>query len=194
MPHGLKRFQQSAQSHFVTFTCYHRRRGFDTPAVYDLFVQVLEQMRQRFALCVYGYVVMPEQVHLRLSEPQRELLAGALHYLKLSFAKRRVAQVAQVRAPLLGANLGPSPGVFWQKRYYDRNVRDEREFVEKLRYIHRNPIKAGLCKLPEDWRWSSFRHYALREKGVVEIESEWTARDRERQATGSAERTFLIPG
>ena len=45
MPHGLKRFQQSAQSHFVTFTCYHRRRGFHSPAVYDLFVQVLEEMR-----------------------------------------------------------------------------------------------------------------------------------------------------
>ena len=102
--------------------------------------------------------------------------------------------MAQVRAPVLGANLGHPGGVFWQKRYYDRNVRDEREFVDKLRYIHRNPVKAGLCKLPEDWRWSSFRHYALREKGVVEIESEWTARDRERQATGSAERTFLIPG
>ena len=106
----------------------------------------------------------------------------------------QLSQVAQVRAPLLGANLGIPLGVFWQKRYYDRSVRNEREFVDKLRYIHRNPVKAGLCKLPEDWRWSSFRHYALREKGVVEIESEWTARDRERQATGSAERTFLIQG
>src|SRR5579862_348860 len=176
MPHGLKRFQQSAHSHFVTFTCYHRRQGFHSPAVYDLFVQVLEEMRCRFALCVYGYVVMPEHVHLLLSEPQRGLLAEAMHYLKLSFAKR------------LGR------GVFWQKRYYDRNVRDEREFVEKLRYLHRNPVKAGLCELPEDWPWSSFRHYALREKGIVEIESEWTARDRERQATGSAERILLIPG
>ena len=176
MPHGLKRFQQSAQSHFVTFTCYHRRRGFHSPAVYDLFVQVLEEMRCRFALCVYGYVVMPEHVHLLLSEPQRGLLADAMHYLKLSFAKR-------LRA-----------GVFWQKRYYDRIVRDERKFVEKLRYIHRNPVKAGLRELPEDWPWSSFRHYALREKGVVEIESEWTARDRERQARGSGERILLIPG
>ncbi len=59
----------------MTFPCYHRRRGFDTPAVYDLFVPVLEQMRQRIALCVYGYVVMPEHVHLLLSEPQRGLLA-----------------------------------------------------------------------------------------------------------------------
>ena len=194
MPHGLKRFHQSAQSHFVTFTCYHRRRGFDTPAVYDLFVDVLEQMRPHFALCIYGYVVMPDHVHLLLSEPHHGLLADAIHYLKLSFSKRLVAQV---RARSLGANLGypsPTPGVFWQKRYYDRNVRDEHEFVEKLRYIHRNPVKAGLCKLPEEWPWSSFRHYALREKGVVEIESEWTARDRETQATGSRERTFLIPG
>jgi REP-associated tyrosine transposase len=176
MPRGLQRFQQSAQSHFVTFTCYHRRRGFDSPAVYDLFVQVLEQMRCRFALCVYGYVVMPEHVHLLLSEPQRGLLADAMHYLKLCFAKR------------LGT------GVFWQKRYYDRNVRDEREFVEKLRYIHRNPVKRGLVLESADWKWSSFRHYALREKGIVDIESEWTARDRERQAQGGAERIFLPPG
>ena len=181
----------------MTFTCYHRRRGFDTPAVYDLFVQVLEQMRRRFAMSIYGYVAMPDHVHLLVSEPERGVLADAIHYLKLSFAKRLVAQVsqvAQVRAPLLGANLGIPSGVFWQKRYYDRNVRDEREFVEKLRYIHRNPVKAGLCNLPEDWRWSSFRHYALREKGVVEIESEWTARDRETQATGGEERVFLVPG
>jgi len=189
MPYGLKRFQQSKQSHFVTFTCFHRRRGFDSPAVFDLFIEVLENMRQHFALCVYGYVVMPDHVHLLVSEPQRGLLADAIHFLKLSFAKRAATQfrapipdaVAQVRARSLGANLG-SAGVFWQKRYYDRNVRDEREFVEKLRYIHRNPVKAGLCKLPEDWKWSSFRHYALREKGIVQIESEWTARDRETQA------------
>lgn len=176
MPHGLRRFQQSAQSHFVTFTCYHRRQGFDSPVVYDLFVEVLEQMRCRFILCIYAYVVMPEHVHLLVSEPPRGLLADAIHYLKLSFAKR------------LGA------GVFWQKRYYDRNIRNEREFTEKLRYIHLNPVKRGLVREPGEWKWSSFRHYALREKGVVEIESEWTARDRETRIQEDAERIFLIPG
>jgi REP element-mobilizing transposase RayT len=57
MPHGLKRFQQSGQTHFVTFTCYHRRPYFDSPAVYDRFVEALESTRRRFALRVYGYVV-----------------------------------------------------------------------------------------------------------------------------------------
>src|SRR5260370_27377558 len=54
------------------------------------------------------------------------------------------------------------------------------QFVEKLSYIHRNPVKQGLCERPEDGDWSSFRHYAAGAEGRVEIESGWTARKRER--------------
>jgi putative transposase len=85
------------------------------------------------------------------------------------------------------------PGPFWEKRYYDRNVRDYSEFTVKLRHLHRNPVKRGLVRTPEEWKWSSYRHYALREIGVVEIESEWTARDREGAAHGGEERVFLRP-
>ena len=110
--------------------------------------------------------------------------------------------VPQVRVPLLDANLGSlvepvrplgQDGSFWQKRYYDRNVRDYREFMIKLRYLHRNPVKRGLVSEPGDWPWSSYRHYALREVGVVEIESEWTARDRETRTHGGPARIFLCP-
>jgi putative transposase len=51
--------------------------------------------------------------------------------------------------------------------------------IAKLHYIHRNPVRRGLVERPEDWEWSSFRHYATGDEGVVEIESEWTARRRE---------------
>jgi len=134
-------------------------------------------MRRRFDVRVYGYVVMPEHAHLLLNEPARGKLADAIHFLKLSFAKR-------LRRP-------GSPGPFWQARYYDCNVRNHREFMVKLRYLHRNPVKRGLVVKPEDWKWSSYRHYALREKSVVEIESQWTATDRE---GGSTLRKFLRPG
>jgi putative transposase len=70
-------------------------------------------------------------------------------------------------------------GVFWQARYYEFNVRSERKRIEKLRYIHRNPVKRGLCKTPEDREWSSFRHHLCGVEGAVEIESQWTARRRE---------------
>ena len=194
MTRGLHRIQESGQSHFVTFSCYHRQPKFATPELYDLFVLCLENTRREFRLQVYGYVVMPEHVHLLLSEPPGARLADAIHDLKLSFSKRaqnlKKVMVPQVRARSSGANLRP----FWQARYHDRNVRDYQEFTVKLRYLHRNPVKRGLVTQPEDWKWSSYRHYALRETGVVEIESQWTATDREQKARGGPERIFLRPG
>jgi putative transposase len=129
MPRGLQRFQQSRQSHFLTFSCYRRQPNFSCPDIYDLFVQCLD-MRRRFSMCIYGYVIMPEHVHLLVNEPEPVTLAEAIHYLKLSFAKR-------LRSRTVATTLRS----FWQKRYYGRNVRDAQEFTVKLRYLHRNPVK-----------------------------------------------------
>jgi putative transposase len=125
----------------------------------------LERVREQFALCVYGYVVMPEHVHLLVNEPERGTLAQAMQPLKQGVARRLALRAADP---------------FWEARYYDFNVWSEKKFVEKLRYIHRNPVQRGLVARPEDWRWSSFRHYATGDIGLVEIESQWTARRRER--------------
>lgn len=176
MPWGLTRFQHSGQSHFVTFCCYHRRPLLATDESRRIFESALERVRRRYRLYVYGYVVMPEHVHLLLSEPQQDTLADALKSLKQGVARRWMGN-GPVKAKV---GLSGSPQHFWQKRYYDFNIRNYSQFVEKLRYIHRNPVKRGLCDRPEDWPWSSFLHYATGVEGRVEIESEWTARKRER--------------
>ena len=125
---------------------------------------------------------MPEHVHLFLSEPQCGTLADALKSLKQGVSRRLIRDF--LLKPKSGLNGPPLDlvGHFWQKRYYDFNIRNYAQFVEKLRYTHRNPVRAGLCERPEDWEWSSFRHYATGAAGRVEIESEWTARKREREA------------
>jgi REP-associated tyrosine transposase len=105
-------------------------------------------------------------VHLLLGEPERETLADALKSLKQGVSRRLIGEAEH----------------FWQKRYYDFNVRNEAQFSEKMRYIHCNPVNRGLCERSEDWEWSSFLHYATGQEGRVEIESEWTARRRERVA------------
>jgi len=124
MPSGLKRFHHTGHSHFVTFCCYHRRPLFTTDAKRRVFEAALERVRRSFQLCVYGYVVMPEHIHLLLGEPQRQTLAEALKSLKQGVSRRLIGDAEH----------------FWQKRYYDFNVRNYRQFVEKLRYIHRNPV------------------------------------------------------
>jgi hypothetical protein len=82
MPWGLTRFQHSGQSHFVTFCCYHRRDLLTTDASRLIFGSALERVRRSFNLQVYGYVVMPEHVHLLLSEPQEDGEWGASAPLK----------------------------------------------------------------------------------------------------------------
>ena len=164
MPWGLKRFQQSGQTHFITFGCYHRRPSFTTDAAKQVFEAALERVRRNYNLCVYGYVVMPDHIHLLIGEPIRASLDTAIKSLKQGVSRRLIGDATH----------------FWEKRYYDFNIRDHQQFVEKLRYIHRNPVKGGLCELPKDWEWSSFRHHATGSVGRVEIESEWIARRRER--------------
>jgi putative transposase len=157
MPRGLVRFQQTGNFHFLTFSCHHRLLYLNTVEARDLFESALEEIRKRYNLLVAGYVVMPEHVHLLVNEPRRGSLARTIQALKLSVSVRRAERP------------------FWIPRYYDFNVHNEEKRIEKLRYMHRNPVVRGLVEKPEDWRWSSFRHYATGIEGTVKIESHWTA-------------------
>lgn len=165
MPWSLKRFQQSRQLHFVTFSCYRRRPLLDTGSKRELFERALERTRRSYGFFVTGYAVMPEHVHFLASEPERGVLSTAIQAMKQSVARQLALR-------------GPEP--FWQARYYDFNVWSERKRIEKLNYMHLNPVRRGLVGRPEDWPWSSFRHYTTGYQGIVEIESQWTARRRAR--------------
>jgi putative transposase len=164
VPWGLKRYQQARDLHFITFSCYRRQPRLASALAKRLFEQALEQARRQYGFYITGYVVMPEHVHLLVSEPEHSSLARAVQAMKQSVARK-----------LIGAREH-----FWQARYYDFNVWTKRKRVEKLRYMNRNPVKRGLVEKPENWPWSSFRHYLTGAEGVVEIESEWTGRRRER--------------
>ena len=162
MPRELVRYHQTGHFHFVTFSCFHRKALLATSTSRDLFARSLETMRVRYDFVVAGYVLMPEHVHLLVSEPKEAALSKALQALKLSVS------VQSKERP------------FWQVRYYDFNVFTPGKRVEKLRYMHRNPLKRGLVGEPIDWAWSSFRHYATGEQRVVEVESDWTAAKKNR--------------
>ncbi|MCU1299627.1 MAG: transposase IS200-family protein [Acidobacteriaceae bacterium] len=84
--------------------------------------------------------------------------------IKQGFARRVLRALRQQRPGPLKI-----PEHVWQHRFYDFNLWTERKRIEKLRYIHRNPLLKGLVKEPEQWLWSSYRSYALGEKGPVQI-------------------------
>ena len=159
MPSGLKRYQKAETLHFITFSCFRRLRLLEAIEAAETIEAVLEQTRARHQARIYAYVLMPEHIHLLVNEPPRILLAQFL---------KAVKQIAS-------RQLRGSRQKLWQDRYYDSNIYGEKARSAVIRYIHRNPVKRGLVEKPEDWVWSSFRHYVTGVKGTVEIESQWTA-------------------
>ena len=98
MPRGLKRHRQAGELHFLTFSCYRRLALLGSPQARRIFQQTLERVRRWYDLGVFGYVVMPEHVHLLVSEPEHSSLAVAIQMLK------------QIEAQKLSPTLSPKTG------------------------------------------------------------------------------------
>ena len=116
---------------------------------------------------------MPEHFHLLITEPEVGTPSTVMQVLKQRTA-RRLLPKRKRRDPRQSQLFGEeSKRAFWQARFYDFNVWTTKKRIEKLRYIHRNPVKRGLVESPEQWRWSSYRFYLLGEAGLVRVNVGW---------------------
>jgi putative transposase len=155
MTEGLKRYYGRNHLHFVTFSCYRRLPLLSSPRSRNLLVETLAKIRDRYEFALVGYVVMPEHVHLLIGEPERGTPSTVLQVLKERASR------------LISDHSSPQ---FWQSRFYDFNVWSAKKKMEKLLYMHLNPVKRGLVTHPADWSWSSFGFYRDRSTGLVLID------------------------
>ena len=163
MRNPLKRHYGQGDLHFVTFSCYRRRPLLGTARARNRFVKILEEVRQRHAFRLIGFVVMPEHVHLLLSEPAKKNPSKILQVLKQKVARALLKKRSRVTEGQLSLPFEGRTGTeahFWQRRFYDFNVWSEKKLREKLQYMHANPVQRKLVQHPRDWLWSSWAHYA----------------------------------
>jgi putative transposase len=150
VPTRLKRYYNLKHLHFITCSCFHRLPLLASPRRRDLFLRVLEQARRRYRFVVVGYVVMPEHIHLLISEPEIGDPSVVMKVAKQRFARR----LRSGRSSPAQSRLWPEgdESKVWQRRFYDFNIWTERKQIEKLRYIHRNPVMRGLVSEPDGIR------------------------------------------
>jgi len=151
MPKGLYRRQNTDDLHFITISCHRHAHILRSSEACNTLQHILEETRQKYHFHILGYVFMSNHIHLLVTEPDGKKLATAIQVLKQRFSRTRMDEFV------------------WEPRYHDFNVYTEAKQVEKLRYMHRNPVKAGLVERPEDWPWSSFRAYATIQPHPVHI-------------------------
>ncbi len=173
MPQGLKRCYGQGDLHFVTFSCYRRLPLLVKAGARAVVVREVARVRREYGFLLVGYVVMPEHVHLLLSEPRRGTPSTVLQMLKQRVSrsmrrKRRERSSRQLRLTF------PEPEQelhqFWQARFYDFNVFTEKKKREKLEYMHGNPVTRGLVEHPKDWPWSSWSNHAKEGEGLIPVD------------------------
>jgi REP-associated tyrosine transposase len=169
MPKGLRRIYGRGDFHFITCSCYHRQAFLKSARRRDVFLEILEQVRKKYRFIIAGYVVMPEHFHLLISEPEQNTPSAVMRVLKQRVARKLLPR-RRSKHPSQQLLFEDEVALkFWQARFYDFNVYSRKKRVEKLRYIHRNPVKRGLVDRHEEWKWSSYRFYAEGIDGAVMV-------------------------
>jgi putative transposase len=167
--------------HYLTASTYHRAPLFDSDRFRRHFVKTLDGLRSRLNFRIVGYVLMPEHFHLLIwpspsADPSRIVQSlkerTALFMLKNLRDNHRFLwcqrMLERLRLPPTVHLHGPYR--VWQRRFYDLNVWSEKKRLEKLNYMHGNPVKRGLVMSPDQWPWSSFRFYYLEDSSLLAMD------------------------
>jgi putative transposase len=136
--------------HHVTQRGNGRQRVFYADGDGKLYLDLLRKACAKAGVSCWAYVLMPNHVHMILVPREADSLRAAL------------ARAHRSYAGILNARLG-QPGHFWQGRF-GAVAMDEEHLAAAFCYVLRNPVRAGLCARPQDWKWSSAGAY-LKERG-----------------------------
>jgi putative transposase len=128
---------------FVTATLTERKPRFADVRACELVLDSLAFFRKRSEIELYGFVIMPDHVHLVVKTSEATTLPVFVRRLKTFVAHE----------------LGD--GAIWKKGYWSEVVADEKHLRQKLTYIHENPVRAGLVGQATDYTWSSASDYML---------------------------------
>ncbi|RJX35597.1 MAG: hypothetical protein C4525_02795 [Desulfarculus sp.] len=160
-------YDYEGQAFPLTFSCFNRRRLLDDDAAKGIVVSVLtSQLSKHKGKCL-GFVVMPDHVHAlvwfssanQISSFVKQWKRLTSFWIKKNLIEKqeRYLQEMSINDPV------------WQRRYYSFNIYSDDKIQEKLNYMHNNPVKAGLVERPEEWQFSSARHFILGQPVGVEI-------------------------
>jgi putative transposase len=149
---NLRHFDNLGTVRFVTFSCYRRLPGFIDEKSKGLFIRHLEMAREKHKFKLFGYVIMPEHVHLVILPGEDTKLGLLIREIKSKMAREYFSEISTYGEQ--------KKHIFWQKRCYDHNCRTRETVIEKIEYCHKNPVVRGLVDSPDKWEYSSYNFYS----------------------------------
>ncbi len=156
-------------AHFVTFSCYKRRRFLDDNRAKGIVIHFLaEELKKSNGSCI-GYVIMPDHVHALLYFKEPAMISRFIQQWKRK-SSHQMKKFLEEHLPAYVAEIDLKEPI-WQARFYDFNVFSVDKAREKLEYMHNNPVRKGLVANAVEWCYGSARWYLLHRSVGIEIVS-----------------------
>jgi len=140
----------------------------DCEPLRDKLLELLAEKLDEYSGICSGFVVMPDHVHLIVWFDKPGELSRFMKSWKQT-SSMKLKKMLRGVAPRFASKIPPSDP-FWQPKYYPFNLYSRKKATEKLGYMHKNPVTAGLVERAIDWRWSSAQYFLLGESSVVPLE------------------------
>ena len=121
---------------------------------YLKFQEIIKRTKQKFLYQLYSYVLMPNHIHLEIKDENEEL-SKIIHNIATSYATYFNKKYQRV-------------GHVFENRFLSKNVENSYYILNLVRYIHQNPVKAGICKM-SNYKWSSYLEY-FKSKNITNSE------------------------
>jgi putative transposase len=158
---NFRRYYIPGSAVFLTQVVEGREPVFRDVALAELLLETLRNVKQLHPYNMLGYVILPDHFHLLIQVTEGNF-SIIMHSLKPNFTKAYKSMLGLTSADAMK---------FWQKRFWDHVIRDDRDFENHLHYIHFNPVKHGYVTDPRSWKYSSYIEWEKR--GLYPPAFEW---------------------
>jgi REP element-mobilizing transposase RayT len=177
MPRSRYRIFEQSHPHFMTCTIVAWLPVFTRPETFEIIIDSWKHLQAHEEFVLYGYVILENHLHLIASAPE---LSAAMKNFK-SFTARQIIDLLESRSvSTLLAQLElhkrrhktQSQYQLWEEGHHPQQIQDDEMLLQKLEYMHMNPVKRGYVGRPEHWRYSSARDY-LGQPGRIQVCTKW---------------------
>jgi putative transposase len=164
--------------YFVTTTVVEWQQIFTSIPCFDIIIESLNYCVEHKALHVHGFVIMPNHAHFLLSTNEEKNLSEVMRDFGTHTSRRLTEILEQEKRfdvlklfrEAAGADGRGNRYKVWQDGFHPIAIESERFFLEKLRYLHENPVRKGYVERPEQWRYSSARNYVLDDDSIIAVD------------------------
>jgi putative transposase len=156
---NYRRLTVAGGTYFFTQITYQRRPWLCHDIARTTLREAINKVRQSYPFAIDAFVLLPDHLHCLWTLPEGDSDYATRWRLIKTFVTKHCASELALETKITASREKRKEGNLWQRRFWEHLIRDESDFARHCDYIHYNPVKHGLCRTPNEWKFSSIHRF-----------------------------------